>query len=64
MALDAEHVRLVRSLPLLQGLKDEVIFRLLDAAYVRSYSRGCTVFLQAQYADRFFVVLRLSLIHI
>lgn len=57
MAIDAEHVRLVRSLPLLQGLKGEVVYRLLDTAYVRSYSRGCTVFLQGQEADRFFVVL-------
>lgn len=57
MAIDVEHVRLVRSLPLFQGLDTEVVYRLLDSAYVRSYSRGRTVFLQGQEADRFFVVL-------
>ena len=57
MAIDVEHVRLVRSLPLFQGLGTDVVYRLLDSAYVRSYSRGRTVFLQGQEADRFFVVL-------
>lgn len=57
MAIDVEHVRLVRTLPLFQGLATDVVYRLLGDAYVRSYSRGRTVFLQGQEADRFFVVL-------
>ena len=57
MTIGVEHLRLVRSLPLFQGLGDAVVYRLLDAAYVRSYSRGRTIFLQGQEADRFFVVL-------
>ena len=57
MTIGVEHVRMVRSLPLFQGLDDAVVYRLLDAAYVRSYARGRTIFLQGQEADRFFVVL-------
>jgi CRP-like cAMP-binding protein len=55
--LPARDMRRLHAIPMLQGLSEHALRRLLSAAIVRRVPAGTTLFIQDEPADRFFVLL-------